>query len=146
MQMIEQIDDKHTEAHRRMRQDLDRLEEQVNKGFDSLREGRQHNAARIEKLETAPLDATKLVLNSKVVVSMLILALGIAASVWGLRSGISDLASKLDTAYKLQEMQNATMKTSLDDMKRRQELQQYEIQNLKDIVKDAVTGKTAKEK
>jgi hypothetical protein len=153
IQMIEQIDEKHAEAHRRLRQDLDRLEEQVNRGFESLREGRQSNSSRIEKLETAPIDATKLVLNSKVVVSLVVIALGIAAAVWGLRSAITDLASKMDTTYKLQELQNVAtkaatddVKASINDMKRRQELQQYEIQGLKDMVKDAIAAKVAKEK
>jgi len=146
IQMIEQIDEKHTEAHRRMRQDLDRLEEQVNKGFEALREGRQSNTLRIQNLEAAPIDASKLFLNAKIVIAAIIMAVGIAAAVWGLKSAISDLTSKLDTASKIQELQNNTMKNSVDDMKRRQELQQFQIQELKDAIRDGFAGKQPKEK
>jgi hypothetical protein len=73
-------------------------------------------------------------------------ALGIAGMLWGLKSAVSDLASKLDTASKIQELQNATMKSTLDDMKRRQELQQYEIQGVKDALKESTITKTQKER
>lgn len=153
IQMIEQIDEKHTEAHRRLRHefdllshDVDLLKDQVNKGFESAREGRQTNANRIEKLETSPVDVTKLVLSSKVVVTLVIIALGIAASVWKLQSSISDLAGKMDTTYKLQELQNNQMKDSIDEMKREQKLRQYEVQELKDAIRDGFAGKTVKVK
>jgi len=153
IQMIEQNDEKHEAGHERLRRDIDRvegfakrLEDQVNKGFESLREGRQSNTARIQQLEAAPIDATKLFLNAKVVVAAIIVALGIAGMLWGLKSAVSDLASKLDTASKIQELQNATMKSTLDDMKRRQELQQYEIQGVKDALKESTITKTQKER
>lgn len=147
-QMLEQIDEKHSDAHKRLRQDLDRLEEQLNKGLETLREGRQANSARIEKLETSPVDATKLVLNSRVVVTLVIIALGIAASVWNLKSSITEIASKMDNTYKLQELQNSQMNKSIDSMKQRQELQQYELQGVKDEIQGfkAMLTQNAKEK
>lgn len=141
LQMIEQNDDKHEEAHRRLRQDLDRLEEQVNKGLQSLRDGFMANQSSIEHLKQKPIDATKLVLSTPVVVTIVVIALGIAAGVWGIRSSMQQLADKLESSAKLQDVQNTALKTSVDEMRRRQELQQYEIQGLKEAI---LTGKARK--
>lgn len=141
LQMIEQNDDKHEEAHRRLRQDLDKLEEQVNKGLQSLRDGFNANKSRIETVEQKPIDATKLVLSTPVVVTIVVIALGIAAGVWGIRSSMQQLADKLESSAKLQDVQNTALKTSVDEMRRRQELQQYEIQGLKEAI---LTGKARK--
>lgn len=134
IQMVQQNDEKHDEAHRRLRQDFDKLEEQVNKGFESIRERITASESNIKSIEKTPIDATKLVLSTPVVVTLVIMALGIAAAVWGVRAGMEQLAEKMESAAKLQDMQNTALKTSMDDMRRRQELQQYEVQGLKEAV------------
>lgn len=141
LQMIQQNDEKHDEAHRRLRQDLDRLEEQVNKGFNSLREGFLTNSSRIETVANTPIDATKLVLNTKVVVALLVMVLGIAAAVWTIRSGMDRLSDRMEATAKLQDVQSGALKTAVDEMRRRQELQQYELQSLKEAILAMKAGK-----
>ena len=133
-QMIENVDENHQDAHKRLRHDLEVLEQEMNNGFKSLREDIHTNKNSIELLKQTPLDATKLVLNSKVVVALVIMALGIAASVWSIRSGMDQMASRMETATKLQDVQYAAIKTSVDEMRRRQELQQFELQSLKEAI------------
>lgn len=149
MQMIQQNDEKHSDAHKRLRQDLDRLEEQVNKGFETLREGRQANSARIDHLERAPTDISKVVLAPRIVVAIVGLIVGIAgvfwASTYGLRSDVRDILTRIEAQRsaseamgRLQDVQAAAMRESIEAMKRRQELQQYELQGMKELI---LTGK-----
>lgn len=150
LQMIELNDQKHDDAHKRLRTDLRELETQVNAGFQSLREGYSANVNKIEALAAKPLDATKLVLAPRVVVSIVACSIGLAGAVWastaGLRSDMRDILTRMEAqkqaseaAGRLQEVQTSAIKTSVDEMKRRQELQQYEIQNLKEVI---LTGKS----
>jgi len=141
VQMVEHVDQKHEEAHKRLRLDLRQLEEEVNKGFQSLRESSLTNRAKITEIEKMPVDATKLVLSTPVIVAMIVMALGIAAAMWSVRSGMERLSDKMEAASKLSDVQNGALKTSVDDMKRRQELQQYEIQSLKEAILTANPAK-----
>src|SRR5512132_642111 len=88
IQMIEQNDQKHEEAHRRLRQDLDKLEEQVNKGLESLRERAQANRLKLEEIERLPVDATKLILRTPVVVTIVAFVLAIAGAGWAIKSSV----------------------------------------------------------
>lgn len=137
-QMIENVDKNHAAAHVRIREDFKRFEEELDKRYQLLYDGYMTNKAKIAEIEKTPIDATKLVLGTKVIVALVVLVLGVAAAVWSLRSGMDRLADKMEATAKLQDVQTVGLKTSVDDMKRRQELQQYEIQGLKEAI---LTGK-----
>lgn len=79
------------------------------------------------------------------VAGIVILALTMAGSVWwstaGLRSDVRDINTKMDARQEAEQLQSQleaerslALKESLDAMKRRQELQQYEIQGLKEAI------------
>ena len=149
IQMIEQNDEKHEEAHRRLRQDLDRLEDQVNKGLEALRLSAQSNLNKIEGVERMPVDATKLMLRTPVVVSILVtlltVAFGIAGTWWTMRSGLDRLTDKLESTEKLREasaqiqkMQIEMLSTTVKDVKNSQTLKQFDVQEVKDLL---VAGK-----
>jgi len=137
-QAIDQNDRKHTEAHTRLRHDLDKLEEQVNQGLEGLRSMARSNLAKIESIERTPVDATKLMLRAPVVVTVIIVALGGVGAVWSIRSGQDRLSDKVEAAFKLQQVQYDALKTAVDQNSRRTELQQYEIQGIKEMI---LTGK-----
>jgi hypothetical protein len=134
LQMIENVDETHDNAHKRLRGDFEELKREMTRALNALRDDIHANKASITELRNAPLDATKLMLTSKVVVALVIMALGIAASVWSIRSGMDQMASRMETATKLQDVQYAAIKTSVDEMRRRQELQQFELQSLKEAI------------
>lgn len=97
-----------------------------------------------------------MILTPKIVVAMVAFAVTVTGGVWSanygirsetqaLRSDVRDIITRMeaqrtayDAAAKLQEVQSTALRTAIDDMKRRQELQQYEIQALKEVI---LTGK-----
>lgn len=155
-QAMEQMDEKHDAAHKRLREDFRELEERMNDALQLIRDRQQENRERISKIADMPPNAEKLILNAKTIIAMVIFAVSITGGVWsansgvraetsGLRSDVRDILTRMeaqknayDSIAKLQEVQSNTVKTAIDDMKRRQELQQYEIQNLKEVI---LTGK-----
>lgn len=150
--MIVQNDVKHDEAHKRIRTDLRKIEEDLTEGFQALRMIQQKNTDRIAELAAAPVNAAKLVLDGKMAVAIVVTVLTIAGGVWtstsGMRSDVRDIITRMDSQKaamdaqkaatesigKLQEVQSGQLREAVSDMKRRQELQQYEIQSLKEVI------------
>lgn len=152
LQMVEQIDQTHREAHTRLRSEIARLADTVESNFTyhSEREGqlRTKVTSVAAKLDS-PIDATRLVLTPKVVATVVAFAVTIAGGVWastaGLRSDVRDILTRMDAQQQaaranadVQKVTADALKTAVEDMRRRQELQQYEIQNLKEAI---LTGK-----
>ena len=152
LQLIEQIDEKHSDGHSRLRAELANLADKVESNFTyhSEREGqvRQKVTTLAAKLDT-PIDATRLVLTPKIVAVIVTFAVTIAGGVWastsGLRSDVRDILTRMDAQQQaaranadVQKVTADALKTAVEDMRRRQELQQYEIQNLKEAI---LTGK-----
>ncbi len=145
-QMVAQNDDKQDEAHKRLRGDLQELRATVESNYVYLRDHHEVTRGRLDTLVATPVDVTKLVLAPRVVVGIVAAAVTLAAGLWGstygLRSDVRDILTRMDAQQKateavakLQDLQWSTLKTTIDDMKRRQELQQFEIQALtKEIV------------
>ncbi len=134
IQMIQQNDEKHEEAHRRLRQDIDRIEDNVNKGLEALRLLSAANLAKIEANAQLPIDATKLILRTPVVVSIVIFVVITVGAVWGIRSSNDRLADRMEATARLQEEQITAIKADVKDVKQRQELKQYDVQELKDML------------
>ncbi len=145
IQMIENVDEKHQDAHARLRADFRALEAEVNKGFQSLREGYMTNRAKIDEVEKMPVDAMKLMLTPRIVASIVVSALLMAGGIWastsGLRSDMRDVLTRMDaqktavdTTAKMQELQANTLRNNIDELKRRQELFQYELTALKEVI------------
>jgi len=133
-QMIENVDENHVDAHKRLRGDFEELKREMTRGLNALRDDIHTVKSSIEGVKNAPLDATKLMLRTPVVVTLVIMAIGIAAAVWGIRSGMDRIADKMEATSRLQDVQNSALKVSVDEMKRRQEIQQSEIQGMKEMI------------
>lgn len=150
-QRIEQDDKKHDLAHNRLRDTLIELRD----ALDSLEQISADNKMLVAKLETAqmnPVDVAKLRFTPQIVIGIITMAVTIAGGMWastyGLRSDVRDiltrlsLQTELDIARtKLQDERAANLKDSIDSMRRRQELQQYEIQGVKDAIVNLKEGK-----
>jgi len=142
MQLVQQNDEKHEDNHHRLRADLRTLAEQV----DEI-ETRQHTImGRVAKLENAPPpDVTKLHFDTRVVVGIVLFAVSVFsanyASTYSLRSDVRDILTKMaqqdrleESRAKLQEERSNTLRDAIESMKRRQELQQYELQGMKETI------------
>ena len=147
--IVEQHDENHTEAHKRVRDDLRAFQAQMLESLQVLRDRALDNEKRIDKIETVPPDAERLIMTPRVVIGLVVFAVSIAGGIWssttGLRSDVRDILTRMDAqrsaidaTAKLQEVQSNSVQAAITDMKRRQELQQYEIQGLKEMM---LTGK-----
>ena len=131
LQMVRDFDDKHEDGHKRLRDDFRRLERRV----EDL--GQQYGlvSTRLAQHESTPPDVTKLYFSPRVVFSIVIVVLGLAAGQWELNVSLRDrLLSAIDVNNRMQDERSAALKASIDAMQRRQELQQYEIQGLKETI------------
>lgn len=153
---VDVIDKKHDEAHDRLRTDLRELESRVDSNYTYFRERVELIVTRQERLAnaletqgSAPVNLDKLFFSPKVVLSMLgsvIFAVGsISGIFWastsGMKQDIADVASKLavrqakdDSRADIQDVRDKALSNDVADMKRQLQLQQYEIQNLKDLL------------
>lgn len=149
LQMIGQNDEKHDAAHERLRYDLRALEAQVDAGFQALRASDATLLGDMKAMAATPVDVAKLVLAPRLVASIVAAALLMAGGMWastsGLRSDVRDILTRMEAqktageaVAKVQEVQSITLRAAVDDLKRRQELQQSDIQVLKDAI---LTGK-----
>jgi hypothetical protein len=77
-------------------------------------------------------DATKLTFPLQVVLTLVaaVLAgtLGVYTVTYGLRSDVRDILTRIELSKQLQDQKMNSMQDAINDMKRRQELQQYELQ------------------
>lgn len=151
-QAIAQNDAKHDAAHKRLREDFRELQEQHENMLTALgvlRDRATENANKIGKLAETPPNVENVIMTPRVMISIVVFTVGIVGGIWsstyGLRSDVRDILTRMeaqksayDSTAKLQEVQSNSLRTSVDDMKRRQELQQYEIQALKEVI---LTGK-----
>ena len=90
-------------------------------------------------------DARKLTLPVREVVMVVVVGITAAASVWSanasLRSDVRDILTRMeaqrqleDEKARLQDERLNQMRDAIQDMKRRQELQQYELQSFKEVI------------
>lgn len=126
LELLEQADHKHDDAHRRLRTDLRELELRIDDGLKLLAEKQQTVNTRITELVNTPVDVTKLVLTPKIVVSVVIVVLSISGGMWaangGLRSDVRDILTRMateqrvsDANSKLVEVNNATVNRALEN-------------------------------
>ena len=148
-QAIAQVDAKHDAGHKRLRDDFRELEERMSDAMSLMRDRQIENTAKISKLADTPPNVENVIMTPRVMIGIVLFAVTMAGSIWsstyGLRSDVRDIITRMeaqktayDSAAKLQEVQSTGLKSAIDDMKRRQELQQYEIQALKEVI---LTGK-----
>lgn len=152
VEMVDVIDQKHQTAHDRLRTELTELEGKVESNYAYLRDRAEVNKGRIDTLAltidnvgSRPVNIDKIIFTPKIAVAIVVSLLSIygffLASTNSLRGDIHDLKVSLDSKQltdkaraDLQDVQFQSIRTDVTDMKRQIQLQQYEIQNLKELV------------
>ena len=150
-EVLHQIDENHTQAHERLRLDFRGLQATVESNyryFDNMHKLHFASISALGAKVDTPVDATKLMVSTRVVVGIVTAVLVIVgsawASTWGLRSDVRDILTRmeaqqratdardklLDVQAQATKDQAQSLKIAMDDMRRRQELQQYEIGEL----------------
>lgn len=134
LQMLQQNDEKHEAAHTRLRLAHDRLDARLD-AIDAACLKLEH---RLSTLEKAPTELSNIRFTPQLVIwivgAFLSVSGGMWASTYGLRSDVRDLLTRGDAQAKLEETRADTLTKAIDEMKRRVELQQFEIQSLKDVL------------
>lgn len=126
LELIDQHNAKHDDAHRRLRTDLRALEQQVEDSLKLLVEKQHAINGRLETVASTPVDVTKLVLRPPVLFAVVAVVLSISVGFWasnsGLRSDVRDILTRMaseqrvsDANAKLIEVNNATIKAALEN-------------------------------
>ena len=134
-QKIEQNDEKHEDGHRRLRTDIRHLERRL----DELEKIGSATNVRIIRLETTPVDVTKLKFTTNTVIAIVIAAATVIAS------QITSSRSMKDDLLTSQKSSNDSMKAdllkaietqaeSIREVKRKQDAQQYDINSLREEI------------
>ena len=141
LQMVTQNDEKHEQGHHRLRTDYRELEDRVL----ALEETITTQASTIDSFRERRTDVSQITFSPSVVLAIITIILSVAGGMWastyGLRSDVRDIlthmAAQKDqdvTTARLQEERANNFRDSIEAMKRRQELQQYEIQGIKELL------------
>lgn len=105
---------------------------------EALESERLATARILARLESSKPELERLVFSPRVVVWLVTAAVsvfgGIWASTYGLRSDVRDILTHMSFNETLQTERSKATVESIDQMKRRQELQQYEIQDLEKTI------------
>lgn len=142
--VLEDIDEKHIEAHKRLRADLADIHARVESNFQHFSKELQLQQGTIGSLSAkanAPIDALSLVMSTKAIVSLIGGVVIIALSYWNLAAKLDQQQKDAAAAAKLQEVQMKALgdavtsaSTTAADAKRQYELLRYEFQGLKDAL------------
>lgn len=126
LELIDEHNQKHDAAHKRLRDDLRELEEKVADGLRPLVEQQHAHGSRLDALANTPIDVSKVMFAPKVVVAIITVVLSISVGMWasnsGLRSDVRDILTRMaseqrvsDANAKLLEVNNSTIKTALEN-------------------------------
>jgi hypothetical protein len=136
-EVLDRMDEKHTAAHIRLRGDLSSMENTVESNFRHSEDQFALMRARLNEIATLaaqPVDATKLVMSTKAIVSVVGAAIVIAASIWSLSTKIDAQQKAAEAAAQLATLQMNAMRESIATTQRQYELLRYEVQTLKETV------------
>lgn len=148
LQMVRQNDEKHEEGHKRLRGDWRSHDDELEKHGERLDkiEASQHKLdTRLTDIAATPPDLAKTTLSTGMVVALILAVVGIVggqiALTRGLSSDIRDINTQLnlrakadETLQKLQEERSAALKNAVETIGRKQELQQIQLQELRETV------------
>lgn len=123
--MLEQTDQKSEEGHHRLREDLRALEARIGHIESCQSEVR----TKLTKLE-APQDLTKSVIPTKLWLAMLMLAIMIVGAAYSVKSDVRDIATQQTAQTKLDDSRSDTLRDSVAELKRMQEMQRVQLESL----------------
>lgn len=129
-QAIDQNDEKHEEGHKRHRVRLDGHESRL----EVLEQAQQDLYLKVQQISGRPINLTDIIVPSKVVVAIVLSAVTIAGAIWGstsgLRSDVRDILTQQEASSKMADERSGTLKESIADAKRLQELQRIQLESL----------------
>jgi flagellar capping protein FliD len=126
LEMLDQIDSKHDEAHKRIRHDLRALDQRLDDGLRLLADRQTAVNTRVQEISITPLDINKVVFTPRVVVAVTMMVLSISGAVWtinsSLRSDVRDILTRMateqrvtDTNAKLLEQNSGAIRGALEN-------------------------------
>ncbi len=135
--LVERYKEETDKGHERLRGDLDRVYTRVTNAEAS----QSTVTTRVTKLESTPMDATKIQFASPVVIAIVAAAISIAGFLLSINSRLGSIQDqqesqvKLEIANtKLQDERVITMSKTLDTIGKQQELQRLKIESLNEQV------------
>lgn len=152
IQLMEQLHAQNTESIRLLREDIQRVEStvredvhRVQKKVEEMDSAQIIVDRRLTSLASTPIEVDKIRFPPRMVVAIvagcMALIGGVYAANYGVRSDVRDILTTISNQKALNESQQrldaeraANLRESIEAMKRRQELQQYEIQGLKEAI------------
>lgn len=141
LQMVQQNDEKHDEQHQRLRDEVRKLEARL----DTLARSDASHTLDLDRLDKRPVDVSNMWMRPQVAIAIVMFCLSIAggmyASTYGIRSDVRDILTRSAALEKSQDDRYETLKSSIDEMKRRIELQQFQIGELRDMIVKQQGGK-----
>ena len=155
LNLIAEKDREQQEDHKRLRKTLDELAEHLEEQNKTI----AANKTKIIELDKEvalwkerPVDAMKLVLTTRFVVGLLLFATVVVGGVYtatlglkqtdsDMKNAIANIMTKMDAQHevsdanaRISQASQAEQSKAIDEIKRQQALQAYEIQNLKDLL------------
>ncbi len=141
LQMVSQNDEKHEQGHQRLRTDWRELDERV----EHLETVSAQHENRLVAITSTPQDISKLSMSPGLVASIVLAVVGIVgtnlATTWGMRSDISSINLRLESrseldksTQKIQDERASALQKVVDEIKRKQDLQQLEVQSLRETI------------
>ena len=122
-ELIEQARIEATQGHKRIRRDTDEMDTQI-----------RELTARINRLESKPVEAGKITFSWQIIGSMITGCVLVAGSFFALRSTVNNLEQTIHSEVALQNERLDELKSSTDDLKKNMEMRRIEIQQLREIV------------
>lgn len=156
IQRVDDSDKIHEAGHKRLREDLEKLVMRV-----STIESQLPNLERRATILEQPVDVSKLRIQTRDVIGIVVVCLTIASSVWAstsglrtdnqaLRSDVRDIITRMQAQSnssaaetKLQDERMANMQRAINDVKAQQTMQDLQIRSLRELV---VSNQTTRSK
>lgn len=138
---IKQVEEAREDSSRRLHVEISDLGRRI----EALAAAQATNDVRLTRMDSTPLDVEKIRFPPRVVAAIVtaILAIfgGMYAATYGLRSDVRDILTTMESQQRLNEMnqklsdkQSETLNKAVDAIDKRQQLQQIQIQELKEMV------------
>lgn len=147
LQMVQQNDDKHEEAHKRLRLDHRALQEDFDRVHDKVTTLETKIETLIKELaasRTAPIDIGLIVFNPKMVVAIVCLAVSIVGANWlsnqPIRDGLTVLREQVSGNTRIEDERARVSKDAIDALTKAMEMRRLEIQQVGNSVQQLQRG------
>lgn len=147
-QMLQQNDEKHEDAHRRLRGDhreLDAKYEAVKLRMAALEGAIEQLKSALHDARTAPIDVGLIVFNPKMVVAVVCLAVSIVGANWlsnqPIRDGLTVLQTQMTANTRIEDERAKNTKDAIDALTKAMEMRRLEIQQVGNSVQQLQRGK-----